>query len=220
MATKILIIGNSGTGKSTSIRNLPPDKTGVIRVVKKRLPFKESKFKVFDSDDYSTIKSTLQKSQASIIVIDDVQYLLANEFMRKASEKGFQKFTDLAYNFWDLLNTIDSLPDHKTVYLLSHLESDGGQEKFKTIGKLLDEKITVEGLFTIVLKSIVENGEHKFSTKNNGHDTTKSPIGLFETPTIDNDLAFVDKRIREYYEISDKPIQVTNSPKQDITQSE
>jgi predicted ATP-dependent serine protease len=206
MATKVLIIGNSGTGKSTAMRNLPPDKTGIIRVVKKRLPFKESGFKIIDSDGYDRIKSVLRKATSPIIVIDDVQYLLANEFMGKATEKGYEKFTILAKNFWELLNAIDELSDDKTVYLLSHLEKDGDREKIKTIGKMLDEKITIEGLFTIVLKTEVKNGmpeneKYFFSTKNNGNDTVKSPFGLFDSDLIPNDLAMIDRRIREFYEI-------------------
>jgi len=206
MATSTLIIGYSGTGKSTSIRNLPPDNTLIIRVAKKRLPFRENRFRVVDSDDYGTIKKTAKEAQESIIVIDDVQYLLANEFMRKATEKGYEKFTILAQNFWDLFNAIDQLPDDKTVYMLSHLENVKGHEKFKTIGKLLDEKITIEGLFTIVLKTHVKEGapekdKYFFTTKNNGHDTTKSPDGLFDDALIPNDLAEIDRKIREYYYI-------------------
>ena len=137
-----------------------------------------------------------------------MQYLLANEFMNRATEKGYEKFTTLAYNFWDLLNTIDKLPDHKTVYLLSHIEQDGDREKFKTIGKLLDEKITIEGLFTIVLKTFVKDGapeteKYFFATKNNGKDTVKSPFGLFANDRIPNDLAEVDKAVREFYGINE-----------------
>jgi len=210
MATKILIIGNSGTGKSTSMRNLPPDKTKIIRVVKKRLPFKETGMAIADSSDYFTIQNILQNSTEPIIVIDDVQYLLATEFMSRATEKGYDKFTLLAQNFWKLLIAIDALPDHKTVYLLSHLENDGEREKFKTIGKLLDEKITIEGLFTIVLKTEVKNGapeseKYFFATQNNGKDTVKSPIGLFAEGSIPNDLAVIDKRIRDFYEIPYAP---------------
>lgn len=217
MATKILIIGNSGTGKSTSLRTLPPEQTQIIRVVNKNLPFRESAFKIVDTDDYAKIKTALVQSPLPICVIDDVQYLLANEFMRRATEKGFEKFTELARNFWDLLNTIDKLPNNKTVYLLSHLETDGDREKFKTIGKLLDEKITIEGLFTIVLKSGVEiTGDDKnryiFHTQNNGKDTVKSPIGLFEDARIDNDLWMIDKKIREYYGIELDDAKVSTPP--------
>ena len=227
MATKILIIGNSGTGKSTSMRNLPTDKTGIIRVVKKRLPFKEGGFKIVDTDSYAKIQHTLAVSKSPIIVIDDVQYLLANEFMGKATEKGYEKFTILAKNFWELLNAIDALPDNKTVYLLSHLENDGEREKFKTIGKMLDEKITIEGLFTIVLKTEVKNGQPEsekyfFSTRNSGKDTVKSPMGLFDDDLIPNDLAMVDQRIREFYEIpyapATKPISDGQVPNVNSTQ--
>ena len=128
---------------------------------------------------------------------------MANEFMRRATEKGFDKFTEIAQNYWELMQVIDNLPDDKIVYVLSHIERDqSGNEKVKTIGKLLDEKITVEGMYAIVLKTMVTDGKYYFQTQNNGADTCKSPMGLFSTFLIDNDLKAVDTALRDYYDLS------------------
>lgn len=199
---KAMIIGPSGSGKSTSLRNLVPECVGVVGVAKKPLPFRSKKIETFYSDNYEEIKVKLKQWAYPIVVIDDAQYILANEFMRRSSETGYTKFTELAKKFWELLNFIDEqIQDEKTVYILSHTEKDiDGFEKIKTIGKLLDEKITIEGMFTVVLKSVAIDGVYQFSTQTN-NDTVKSPMGMFDNLMIDNDLAFVDKKIREYYEL-------------------
>lgn len=204
MAIAVLVLGESGTGKSASMRNFKADEIGVINVENKPLPF-QSDIKTFNSDNYGKIKSVLMSAQAPSIVIDDSQYLMANEFMRKAQEIGFQKFTDIGKNFWDLVNTvIYEVPNNKIVYFLHHVEkSESGNVKAKTVGKMLDEKITFEGMFTIVLRTEVKDGKYLFSTRNNGQDTVKTPIGMFETETIDNDLKAVDERIREFYKLDE-----------------
>lgn len=200
MATGVLILGESGTGKSASLRNFQKHEVGIINVVGKPLPFKNN-LQMANTDNYIQIEKILKASHTKTVVIDDAQYLLCNEFMRRTSEVGFQKFTDIAKNFWTLINMIGSeLPQDMIVYFLAHTERDAnGNEKMKTIGKLLDEKITVEGMFSIVLKTTVENGNYYFSTKNSGHDTVKSPIGLFQEELIPNDLKAVDDAIRKYY---------------------
>ena len=121
--------------------------------------------------------------------------------MRNAKVNGYQKFTDIALNFWTLVQTVvNDLPDQKIVYFMAHTERDAsGNEKMKTIGKMLDEKITIEGLFTIVMKTVVQDGRYMFSTQTNGQDTVKTPMGMFDQPLIDNDLRMVDMTIREYY---------------------
>lgn len=204
MAIAVLVLGESGTGKSASMRNFKADEIGVINVENKPLPF-QSDIKTFNSDNYGKIKSVLMSAQAPSIVIDDSQYLMANEFMRKAQEIGFQKFTDIGKNFWDLVNTvIYEVPNNKIVYFLHHVEkSENGNVKAKTVGRMLDEKITFEGMFTIVLRTEVKDGKYLFSTRNNGQDTVKTPIGMFETETIDNDLKAVDERIREFYKLDE-----------------
>lgn len=193
-------MGQSGSGKSTSMRNFKRGECFLINVSKKPLPFKADLHNA-KTDNYKAITEYLKKSEIKTIVIDDCQYLMANEFMRNAKVTGFQKFTDIGLNFWNLIQTvINDLSDDKIVYFLAHTERDKeGNEKMKTIGNMLDEKITIEGLFTIVLKTVVQDGAYNFSTQTNGHDPVKSPIGMFEQPLIDNDLKFVDETIREYY---------------------
>ena len=202
MGIPVMILGESGSGKSSSMRNFTPNEIGIINVGKKPLPFR-SQIKPFNSDNYTKIVDVMQKAKAKSIVIDDCQYLMANEFMRNAKVTGFQKFTDIALNFWSLVQiVIDQLPDDVIVYFLGHIERDAnGNEKFKTIGKMLDEKITIEGLFTIVLKTVVSDGKYQFSTQTNGMDTVKSPLGMFSEPLIENDLKMVDETIRDYYNI-------------------
>lgn len=201
MAIPCLILGESGTGKSASMRNFAKGEIAVINVAGKPLPFRNN-LGVLTTDNYEKIKSALLRMETPSAVIDDAQYLLANEFMRRSGELGYQKFTDMAKNYWSLIaeTVCKQMSADKIVYFLSHIERDqNGNEKCKTIGKLLDEKITVEGLFTIVLKTHVEDGKYTFRTQNSGLDTVKSPIGLFETNDIDNDLKMVDNAIRDYY---------------------
>lgn len=206
MGLPVLILGESGTGKSASLRKFPNNKVAVINVAGKPLPFK-NKIQSETTDDYMKIEGhikTLVKQDCKSIVVDDAQYLMANEFMRRATERGFDRFTDIAKNFWSLVNMVKELPPDVIVYFLSHIERDqNGNEKIKTIGKLLDEKITVEGMFTIVLKTNVTDGVYSFLTQNNGHDTVKSPIGMFPSYAIDNDLHYVDEKIRNYYEMGE-----------------
>lgn len=204
MGIPVLILGESGSGKSASLRNFKPDEIGLINVNGKPLPFKNG-LKSINTDNYAKIEKALQKAEVKTLVIDDSQYLMANEFMRTAKVTGFQKFTDIGLNFWNLIKAVSALPDDKIVYFLHHIETtDAGRQKIKTIGKLLDEKITLEGMFTIVLKTSVHDGQYRFSTQNNGFDTVKTPIGMFDSEEIDNDLKAVDVAIRNYYKIGEK----------------
>jgi hypothetical protein len=199
----IMIIGQSGTGKSTSIKTLPPERTGIINVVSKRLPFKNSvAFRTVNSDKTVEIMKVMTNCKADVIVVDDIQFVLVNEFMRSAEQKGYEKFTKMQKSYWDVFNHINTLPENKTVYFLSHSMTDEfGNERAKTLGKMLDEKITLEALFPIVMKTVVKNGQYFFSTKNSGSDTVKTPLDMFAEELIPNDLGMVDKTIREYYGI-------------------
>lgn len=213
MSTATLILGESGTGKSASLRNLDAGSTLLIQSVKKPLPFKSANWSYFNKDSNKTgnvfvadqseqIIKLLQKTGRKVIVIDDFQYVLANEYMRRTAETGYAKFTDIAKHAWEIINAANGLADDVRVYILSHTATDdNGTTKIKTIGKMLDEKITVEGLFTIVLRTVVVDQEYKFSTRNNGADTVKSPMGLFEDERIENDLQAVDTAICGYYGI-------------------
>jgi len=201
MGTVVMIYGQSGTGKSSSLRNFEPNQVGIINVSGKPMPFRK-KLPYIATDDYTRIMNTLHAAKAPSIVIDDATYLMVDEFMRNAKTPGYQKFTDMAKNFFDLIEIARRLPDEKIVYFIGHSDRDPeGNEKFKTIGKLLDEKVTLEGKFTIVLKTVVQDGKYMFQTHNSGADTVKSPIEMFKDDLIDNDLAAVDKVIREYYDI-------------------
>ena len=201
MAVLVMIYGQSGTGKSTSLRNFTNDEVAVINVSGKPLPFR-SKLTTYDTDNYAKISSALSKIERKSIVIDDATYLMVNEFMRTAKVAGYQKYTDMAVNFNSLVAQASQLANDKIVYFLGHSDlKDDGTEHFKTIGKMLDNYVTVEGKFTIVLKTVVQDGKYYFSTHNSGLDTVKSPLGMFDDNYVDNDLKAVDTIIREYYGI-------------------
>lgn len=197
----VMIYGQSGTGKSTSLRNFKPEDVCIVNVSGKPLPFK-NKHKTFNTDDYMAVDAAIKKAPAKSIVIDDATYLMTGEYMRTAKVTGYQKYTDMALNYYTLVKAAAALPHDKIVYFMGHSDTDAnGNEKFKTIGKMLDEKVTLEGMFTIVLKTVVTDGKYQFSTRNSGQDTVKTPLGMFNDVLIDNDLAMVDKTIREYYGI-------------------
>lgn len=213
MSITTFIMGRSGTGKSTSLRNMAPADTLLIQPVRKPLPFRAGEWKpiskeapggnIMHTDKPDIICEAMRRTVRPVIVIDDFQYVMANEFMRRTSETGYQKFTDIGRNAWDILTVAGALADHKRIYILSHTEtSDAGETKLKTIGKMLDDKVCLEGMVTIVLKTMVRDGEYLFATKNNGSDTVKSPMGLFEADAIPNDLAAVDAAICEYFSLS------------------
>lgn len=214
MSVNCLVIGESGTGKSTSLRNLPLDNTAIIQVVAKPLPFRAS-FKTKVAGSIDLVISMIQGAVGAgrkIIVIDDVQYLLVGEFMSRAKEKGYDKFTDLGLNVWKLLQASLALPADVRIYLLWHTEfHPDGRIKAKTVGKMLDEKVTIEGMFSIVLRTCVQDGAYSFITQNQGNDTTKSPYGMFGSALIPNDLAKVDAAICDYYGIN-KPQEQELSP--------
>lgn len=204
MGIGVLVLGHSGSGKSTSMRNCTPDRFGVINVQSKPLPFK-SELKTYNTDDYEKITKALFESKAPSIVVDDSQYLMSHEFMRRASEQGYQKYSFIGTNFFKLLEAIRKLPNDKIVYLMHHIESDEfGREKAKTVGKMVDNYIVVEGCFSIVLKAVADNKGYFFRTKTNGADPIKTPLGMFADEQIDNDLLLVDNTIREYYGIEIK----------------
>ena len=200
MGIPVLILGYSGSGKTRSIKLMNPETTGVFLVEKPRLPFREP-FKVVKNASYQQIMTALKNPTMKSYVIDDSQYLLVNEFFDKANEKGYEKFTQIALNFRNLIHWVNvGCPDDVIVYFLHHTETADGRVKAKTIGKLLDEKLTVEGCFDIVLLTQVEGGEHFFITQSDGYTSAKSPEGMFEAK-IPNDLAKVDAEIRAYWGI-------------------
>ena len=208
MGIPVLILGESGSGKSRSIKNFAPDEVGVINVAGKPLPFK-TEIKTYNvnreakrtgANRYDLVRSVLTKAKAKSIVIDDTQYLLAFDSFDKAKEMGYGKFTDMAVNFEKLIEfVINDLPDDVIVYFLHHVElSDNGKYKAKTIGKMLDNQLTIEGLFSVVLYCVADESRHYFMTQSKGISTAKSPEDMF-APEIENDLKMVDTTIREYW---------------------
>ena len=214
MAIPVLIIGRSGSGKTYSLKNFKAGEIGVISVEKGRLPFR-SDIKVakvpkdpsegeakdaasLNAAKYAWITAAIRKAKPKAVAIDDSQYLLVNELFDRANEKGYDKFTGMAKRFRDLIHAINELEeDDKIVYFLHHSEADSdGREKVKTIGKMLDEKLTVEGCFDIVIYC----QDHKFFTQSNGQSTAKTPEDMFPLE-IPNDLKLVDDAIRDYYGI-------------------
>jgi hypothetical protein len=205
MSVLVSIIGQSGTGKSSSLRYFDNDDVAIINVSGKPMPFR-SNLKTLDpsgnKDPYQIITDWLPKIKQPSIVIDDATYLMVDQFMANAQVKGYDKYTMIAYNFVNLIEVARRLPEDKVVYFLGHIDqADDGREHFKTIGKMIDNYVTLEGKFTIVLKTVVKDGFYYFSTQNNGQDTVKSPIGMFEDSLIPNDLKMVDNVIREYWDI-------------------
>ena len=202
MGIPVLILGESGSGKSTSLRNFEPDEISVFNVAGKRLPFKK-KLPVATTADYRQIIAGLAKCTKKTYAIDDSQYLLCFEMFDRAKETGYGKFTDMATNFYNLIQfVLKKMPEDTIVYFLHHTENIDGKTKAKTIGKMLDEKLTVEGLFNIVLLCQTDGINYKFVTQSDGYTTAKSPMEMFDKE-IDNDLKEVDRIIREYWGLND-----------------
>lgn len=198
MGIPVLILGESGSGKSTSLRNFEPEEISIFNVACKPLPFRKKLPKV-NSSDYNTIYKGLIQSKKKTFAIDDSQYLLCFDMFNRAKETGYSKFTDMALSFYNLIQyVIHNLPEDCIVYFLHHIETVDGKQKAKTIGKMLDEKLTVEGLFSIVLLCQTDGTNHNFVTQSDGTTTAKSPMEMFPT-IIENDLKLVDETIRKYY---------------------
>lgn len=219
MSNVIFILGESGTGKTASMRNIKHKENFLIQSIKKPLPFKTKKESyipvqkkgdftignIFCSDNSMRIHSLLQeisdnRNDIKTICIDDFQYLMSNEYMRRCKENGWDKFTDIGKSCWDLLSLAMGLRDDLNIYILSHTEkNEDGSLKIKTIGKMLDEKITLEGMVTMVLYTIINDNNYLFQTQNNGRNTAKSPMGMFKEILIENDLKFVNESINDFY---------------------
>lgn len=202
MGIPVLILGESGSGKSTSLRNFKPGEVLVFNVANKPLPFRQ-KLDTVKNAGYNEIARGLAKLEYKRYVVDDSQYLLSFELFDRAKETGYGKFTDIAVRFRNMIDyVIRKLPDDVTVYFLHHCETtDTGKIKAKTVGKMLDNQLTVEGLFSIVLLCQTDGHNHRFITQSDGYTTAKSPMEMFESE-IDNDLKAVDERIRAYWGIN------------------
>lgn len=206
-AQKVLIMGESGTGKSTSMRNCDPATVAVVNPVGKPLPFKNHFEMLVNETDARKITRYMKDQAAAgkkLIVVDDFQYILAVPYMNRIKETGWDKYNDFGANYFEIIDVCKDLPDDVIVAYMTHLETlDNGLTTVKLIGKLLREKITIEGLFTVVLRTGVNEGKYYFYTQNSGKDTVKSPLGMFPAYAIDNDLNYVADKIRNYYEIGE-----------------
>ena len=209
MGIPVLVIGDSGSGKSTSLRNFKPNEIGIYNVAGKPLPFR-GKFPMIQTvSDPDAIMASLKRNAVNCYAIDDSQYLMAFKLINRINENGYGKYTEIAKDFRDLVNTIveKTTPD-TIVYFLHHTERmDDGHVKAKTSGKMIDNWLTLEGLFSIVLMTAVSDNKHLFITQNDGFSTCKSPMGMLDNP-MENDLKLVDSKIREYYEL--KPAGATD----------
>ena len=195
----ILLIGASGSGKSSSLRNFKKDEVAIVNVLGKPLPFR-TELNAPKCDNYDVILKSIQQTDKKTIIIDDANYLITNEFMNKSSIKGYDKYNDMANNFWNFINGIKSVQGGKCVYLIMHEDTDeNGNIKPKTIGKLLDDKCNIQGMFTICIRSMYENGNYIFRLKTNGQDCVKTPFDMFNVETMENDLKAFNDVVREYY---------------------
>ena len=199
MGIPVLILGASGSGKTASLRNFSETELGIFNVASKPLPFRK-RLPLINHPSYQIIEATLKKNSLRTYVIDDSQYLMAFGLFQRAKELGYQKFTDCALNFYNLVSSvINDTSDDTIVYFLHHTErAEDGHIKAKTSGKLLDNQLTLEGLFSIVLLAETDGKEHYFLTQSDGMTTVKSPMDMFPLK-IENDLKLVDTTIRKYY---------------------
>lgn len=207
MGIAVLVLGESGSGKTASLRNFKAEDVSVLNVASKPLPFKNTnKIKMANKATYAMIKGAVSSGRTPSYVVDDAQYLMAFESFDKVNETGYGKFTTMAKNYEDMLRYIQEDTSPNTiVYVLQHIErSEDGRIKAKTLGKMLDSQLTIEGLFTIVLLAQTDGRRHYFSTQSDGTTPCKSPMGMFDEMEIDNDLKLVDDKIREYYDIQVK----------------
>ena len=209
MGLPVLIIGKSGSGKSTSMRNCQD--FAVFNVASKPLPFRNPP-KTMNTDNYDKIMKGLEVCKALSVVIDDAGYLMTNQFMRGHASKGagnaiFSFYNDIGDRFWNLIESVKKLPHDKIVYFMMHTDTDDfGNIKPKTIGKMLDEKVCIEGMVTVCLHCLADKDHHYFRTNSDGGDICKSPEDLFPLE-IENDLKAVDTAIRAYWGITPEPAQ-------------
>ena len=206
MGVSVLILGHSGAGKSTSLRNLDPATVGVFNVASKPLPFRNNGLPVYNHPTYEQIKAKLVENKLKTYVIDDVTYLMQFQNFQKAKIKSYDKFTDMAVEFYNLLEVIrEKTTDDTVVYLMGHIDRDEqGRATMRTIGKMLSNQLCIEGLCPIVLMAETDGKSHWFNTINDGTTTVKAPLEMFKEPKIDNDLALVDKTIREYWNLKEE----------------
>lgn len=216
MSYSTLILGESGTGKTCSLRNLDPQKCLLIQPVRKPLPFRSAGWKeihgkndggnIYVCADPAKIVKAMLRCPKPIVIVDDFQYILTSLYMNARNVKSYEKFSDIGGAGYDICMAANSLSGATRVYVLAHTQTDDmGNVRIKTLGRMLDEKIVIEGLFTNVLRTKVDAGRYLFRTHNSGQDTVKTGLGMFADDEIENDLALVDKTLCEYYGIEQAP---------------
>lgn len=216
MSNAILLLGESGTGKSSSIRNLPPEETMIINVIGKPLPFRGANKSYtrlstdgltgnyYASDEPDAIMRGInlvnnKRHDIKYLVIDDYGYSITNGFMRKALQPGYSKFTELGLAAFNILDKINVLRDDLYCFIMMHTEIDQqGKYKPKTVGKMIDQYVNIEGKFSYVLHSLIVDGNYLFLTNNDGQHMAKTPMGLFDTQMIPNDLSLVVETMNNY----------------------
>jgi hypothetical protein len=198
MAKLVLIIAQSGTGKSSSLRNFKHGEANVILCSGKELPFR-SELATLVPKNYTEIYAAIQGAPTPVVVIDDANYLMSFEEMSRVGESGYAKFTQMAANMFKLFKTIIDKDSDQIYYVMAHAEQrDDGLLRFKTTGKMLSDKIVLEGLTNIILTTEIVDGKFVFKTATDGSGV-KAPLGMFKDATIENDLKEVDKQIRAFY---------------------
>lgn len=198
MAKLVLIIAQSGTGKSSSLRNFKKGEANVLLCSGKELPFRND-LSTRVPKSYNDVMESIKQATAPVVVIDDANYLMSFEEMARVGEIGYTKFTQMAANMFNMFKTIIDKDSDQIVYVMAHAEArDDGLLRFKTTGKMLADKIVLEGLTNVVLTTEIIDGQFVFKTATDGTGV-KAPIGMFESDTIPNDLKLVDKAVREFY---------------------
>ena len=214
MSIACMILGQSGTGKTASLRNLDPAHTLLIQCISKPLPFRSEGWtlrskanpqgNIYRTDNSAHIVTAMERSTAEVVVIDDYQAVMVNELMGRSTEKGYEKFTDIAKGAWNVFNAAGKLAEHRRIYIMAHTQTDEfGSVRMKTVGKMVDNTLVPEGYFTIVLRTEIINGQYLFATQTNGQDCCKSPMGLFPEQHMPNDLAAVDAAIFAFYGLTE-----------------
>jgi len=201
MAVPVIVYGKSGSGKSRSLKNFAEDEIYLVNILGKMMPFKGQFKYTTDGDNVQTIMAGLAKMPTNAAVIDDFGYIMTNMWMRgHGAGDQFKLYSTIGDTVWNLIEYIKNLPRDKVVYLIMHDDTgDDGFSKLRTIGKLLDQKVCIEGMVTVVLHSIIKGEKHLFRTNSDGSDLAKSPEGMFPEAEMENDLKAMDGYIREYW---------------------
>lgn len=227
MSILTLVLGEAGSGKSTSMRNLDSNSTFIINVLDKPLPLKGYKKKYkpynksnpdgnyFASDNYEHIVKCIQKISSDrpdikALIIDDIQYILSHEFLKRAHEKSWDKYAEMAVHYHDVIHAAEKARDDLLVICMSHNDVDNnGKSRMKTIGKMLNQNITIEGKFTLIFHTQIVNDKFCFQVQSDDMFTARTPMGMFEDKYIDNDLNLVLKAVKEYYQDEEEENEVS-----------